>query len=99
MPSLTWITPEDITRTRAIGLSDILRTRAFLADQLMIELMDETQQWYTLYLSSNLVIQTQELFAGEAIVEKIKAGTKPIKLEVPNSFEELMAIGLSHSPI
>lgn len=69
MPSLTWITPKDVLRTKDINLSDILRTRAFLSDQLMVELMDESQSWYTLYLFSNLVIQTQDIFAGGAIVE------------------------------
>lgn len=65
----------------------------------MAELMDDSQPWYTLYLSSNLVIQTQEIFAGGAIVEKMKTRTKPIKLEIPSSFEELMAIRMSHDPV
>lgn len=42
MPSLTLITPEDVLRTKDIGLSDVLRTRAFLSDQLMVELMDDS---------------------------------------------------------
>lgn len=93
-----WSTTEDLCQVDCFTNYEALRQRAHIAGAICMELTDDSQKWYTLYISSTTIIQTMKII-GNGTVERMKADQALIRMEIPSSITEVTAFGLTNPRI
>eukprot|EP00268_Persea_americana_P034668 TRINITY_DN3428_c0_g3_i1.p1 TRINITY_DN3428_c0_g3~~TRINITY_DN3428_c0_g3_i1.p1 ORF type:complete len:225 (+),score=31.09 TRINITY_DN3428_c0_g3_i1:3767-4441(+) len=100
LPSLQVLSHEDLEDVdNEWSRKDILKQRAFTMEDISLHLNNtEEEGWYTIYYSSQMVIQAGEVI-GSGTVEKLKKDRAPLQIVLPSSLGEITAIGLQHPQV
>lgn len=94
IPTIGWITDSECSQLKPPTYHETLKHWAHIAETICETLSNGSQKWYTLYLSSTTIIQSNEIIEN-GTVEKMEAQQTPIRIEIPSTIAEVTLIGLS----